>query len=73
MLFRSQATLGIAHSMKEAEPGYLVRCYQRCTCILEERLVASPELSDETMRTLLNILKAELVDMQYPIPGKTLA
>src|ERR1051326_9612218 len=68
-----QAALGIAHSMKEAEPGYLVRCYQRCTCILEERLVASPEFSDETMRRLLNILKAELVDMQYPIPGKTLA
>jgi len=33
---------------------------------------ASPEMSDDTMRTLLNILKAELVQVQYPILEKTL-
>ena len=67
-----QAALGMAHSMKEHDPGYLVRCYQRCTCILEERMSASPEMSDDTMRTLLNILKAELGQVQYPILDKTL-
>ena len=62
-----QAALSVAHSMKEHDLAYLVRCYQRCTCILEERMSASPELSDETMRTLLNILKAELAQVHYPI------
>jgi len=68
-----QAALGMAHSMKEHDPGYLVRCYQRCTCILEERMSASPEWSDETMRTLLSILKAELAEVHYPNLDKTLS
>ena len=67
-----QAALGVARTMKEHDPGYLIRCYQRCTCMLEERMIASPQVSDETMRILLNILKAELGQVQYPILDKTL-
>jgi tetratricopeptide (TPR) repeat protein len=65
-----QRALDIVHTMKEENPDYLVRCYQRCTCILEERMMSSPEMSDETMRLLLNVLKAELREVQYPVLDK---
>ena len=69
-----QAALDVAHLIKEKENdrSYLVRCYQRCTCILEERMLTSSEMFDETIRTLLTILKGELWQLQYPVLDKTL-
>lgn len=67
-----QAALKVACSMKEHDPSYLARCYQRCACILEERITAAPELADETIRIFLSILKAELWQMQYPVLDKIL-
>ncbi|MFL5658938.1 MAG: helix-turn-helix domain-containing protein [Ktedonobacteraceae bacterium] len=69
-----QAALDVAHLIKEKEydRSYLVRCYQRCTCILEERMLTSSEMFDETIRTLLTILKGELWELQYPVLDKTL-
>ncbi|HYL44638.1 MAG TPA: hypothetical protein VEU97_14740 [Ktedonobacteraceae bacterium] len=40
-----------------AEPNYIVRCYQRCICILEERLLVGSNVPAETTRVLLNILE----------------
>ncbi len=39
-------------SSQECEPGYLVRCHQRCARLLEERFTAAPEEWEETSRTL---------------------
>lgn len=42
---------------KERDPTYLVRSYQRCVSILEERIQADPAVAEETTRILLDILK----------------
>ena len=54
-------------SSQEREPGYLVRCYQRYACILEERSIAAPELWEETSRTLMGLLKNGLPQVQNAI------
>ncbi len=54
-----QAALNLAYlvvSMGDREPGYLVYCYWRCICLLEERSTA-PDLWKETDRTMVNLFK----------------
>ncbi len=48
---------------KEHDFSYLVRCYQRSVSILEERIQASPALSEETTPVLLSILKDALYQL----------
>jgi hypothetical protein len=62
-----QAALTVARSMKEYDYSYVVRCYQRYACILEERMLVSPELSEEIMKILAGMLKEEVTLMQYPV------
>jgi transcriptional regulator with XRE-family HTH domain len=62
-----QAALNLAHSvvsMGDRDPGYLVHCYQRCIGLLEERSTASPELWEETARTMVNLFKGGLYQLQ---------
>jgi hypothetical protein len=66
-----QAALSAAQTLAsesdhEVEPNYLSRCYQRCISILEERSLKSPTLSEETTRTLLDMLISGLRHLQYP-------
>ncbi len=42
------------------DPGYLVRCYQRCISLLEERFAISPESEGEITRTLLELCNTGL-------------
>ena len=42
------------------DPGYLIRCYQRCITPLDERSAISPESEGEIARTLLDLYKTEL-------------
>ncbi len=62
--------LTTAHSIQPDEdhdPGSLLRYYQRCTTVLEERIQSSSESTEEHIRTLLNILKIGLAQSQHPI------
>lgn len=62
-----QAALNLAHSvvsMGDRDPGYLIHCYQRCIGLLEERSTASPELWEETARTMVNLFKGGLYQLQ---------
>ncbi|MFL5627054.1 MAG: hypothetical protein ACJ788_15850, partial [Ktedonobacteraceae bacterium] len=52
-----------------AEPDYIIRCYQRCICILEERLLVGSNVPAETTRVLLNILE----EVFYQLSGSALA
>lgn len=70
-----QAALSMAQSVileGERDPGYLTRYYLRCISLLEERAVASPTLYEETIRTLLSILKDGLWYLRYPSMDKTM-
>ncbi len=51
----------------ESDPGYMHYCYQRCIAFLQERFDAAPEVRDETTRSLMDILKDGLYQMQIPI------
>jgi hypothetical protein len=42
------------------DPGYLIRCYQRCITPLDERSTINPESEGEIARTLLELYKTEL-------------
>ena len=44
-------------SAYEYDPGYLLRHYQRYTSLLEVRLIASPEVYQETSLTLATLVK----------------
>lgn len=62
-----QAALSLAHSVVsigDRDAGYLVHCYQRCICLLEERSTASPDLWEETARTMMNLFKDGLYQLQ---------
>ena len=54
-------------SSQECEPGYLVRCHQRCARLLEERFTAAPEEWEETSRTLAARLTDGLFQVQNAI------
>lgn len=57
-------------SARERDPSYLVRYHQRYAYLLEERLVDSPEDREETVSTLLALLKDRLSQIQNAvIPG----
>jgi hypothetical protein len=65
-------------SSQEREPGYLVRCHQRYACLLEERSTTAPEVWEETSRTLIDLLKNGLpqvqnaiISAQVPLSGVT--
>ncbi|HZU66505.1 MAG TPA: helix-turn-helix transcriptional regulator [Ktedonobacteraceae bacterium] len=51
---------------REGDPGYLVRMYQRCVALLEERIETAPDLYEETTNTLLALLKNALYQLQFP-------
>ncbi len=64
-----QAALNLAYSVVstgDREPGYLVHCYWRCICLLEERSTA-PDLWKETARTMVNLFKNGLYRLQDAI------
>lgn len=68
-----QAALSVAGTLpaqldNETKHGYLGRCYQRCISILEERFLASPVLSEETTRALLDVLINGFLHLQSPLP-----
>jgi|SRR5579884_1949632 len=52
---------------EDHDPGSLLRYYQRCTTVLEERIQTSSENTEEHVRTLLNILKIGLAQSQHSI------
>ena len=65
-----EAALDIARSVvasRESDPGYLIRCYQRCVALLEERAGVAPELYEETTNSLLSLLKNALYQLQFPL------
>ena len=67
-----QTSLELARSLLSegtAEPNYIIRCYQRCICILEERLLMGSNVPAETTRVLLNILE----DVFHQLNGSSVA
>jgi hypothetical protein len=67
-----QTSLELARSLFSegtAEPNYIIRCYQRCICILEERLLVGSNVPAETTRVLLNILE----DVFHQLNGSAVA
>ncbi|HJT58649.1 MAG TPA: helix-turn-helix transcriptional regulator [Ktedonobacteraceae bacterium] len=64
-----QAALDAARSVitsREGDPGYLIRMYQRCVAILEDRIEVAPNLYEETTHVLLSLLKKALYELQFP-------
>ena len=60
----------IVHSIQpdeEHDLGSLLRYYQRCTSLLEERIQISSESAEEHIKTLLSILKIGLAQFQHLI------
>jgi hypothetical protein len=65
-----RTALTVARSIQpdeEHDPGSLLRYYQRCTSLLEERIRTSSESTEEHIRTLLDILKTGLSQPQHAI------
>ena len=54
-------------ALRESDPGYLIRCYQRCVAALEERAEVAPSLYEETTNSLLSLLKNALYQLQFPL------
>ena len=66
-----QAALSLAYRLQvrgERDPGYLARLYQRWIALLEERVHASPDLSEENTRALLRVLQQGFWHFQQPFP-----
>src|SRR5207253_5206 len=61
-----RAALRAALPMKEHDHYYVVRCYQRCACLLEERLQSAPEQPDQTNAALADILAEAFSLLQQP-------
>jgi len=58
-----QAAIRVLRSLateKDYDITYLIRSYQRCIEILEERKITTPEMSEKTDQTLLHMLKDAL-------------
>ncbi len=51
---------------REGDPGYLIRMYQRCVTLLEERNEVAPDLYEDTTNMLLSLLKNALYQLQFP-------
>ncbi|HLH61021.1 MAG TPA: helix-turn-helix transcriptional regulator [Ktedonobacteraceae bacterium] len=51
---------------REGDPGFLIRMYQRCVALLEERMEVAPDLYEEITNTLLSLLKNALYQLQFP-------
>lgn len=65
-----QAALDSARAVitaRESDPGYLIRCYQRCVAMLEERMEGAPNLYEERTNSLLTLLKNALYQLQFPL------
>jgi tetratricopeptide (TPR) repeat protein len=61
--------LTVAHLIQlgeEHDPGFLLRYYQRCMYVLEERIEVFPEGMEGNIKTLLDILKTGLAQLQHP-------
>jgi tetratricopeptide (TPR) repeat protein len=64
-----RTALTAAHSIQldeERDPGSLLRYYQRCMNLLEERIQVFPEGMEGNIKTLLDILKTGLAQLQHP-------
>lgn len=65
-----QAALETVRSViasREGDPGYLIRCYQRCVAALEERTEVAADQYEETTNSLLSLLKNALYQLQFPL------
>lgn len=62
-----QEGLRMACSVKEYDQSYVVRCYQRCICFFEERMLAVPDLSSETTRVLADLLEEGFTQLQHSV------
>jgi hypothetical protein len=63
-----QTALTVAHSIQpdeEHDPGSVLRYYQRYVHVLEERMQVFPEGMEGTIKTLLDILKTGLAQLQH--------
>lgn len=66
--FRTAFTIALSiQPDEEHDPGFLLRYYQRCTSLLEERIQISSESIEEHIRMLLDILKLGLAQLQHTI------
>jgi hypothetical protein len=62
-----QAALDAARTLHEHDRNYVMRCYQRCSDLLEGHMQAVPELAPETTRVLANTLEEGLNLLQQPV------
>ncbi len=62
-----QAALDAARTLHEHDRNYVMRCYQRCSDLLEEHMQATSELALETTRMLANTLEEGLNLLQLPV------
>jgi tetratricopeptide (TPR) repeat protein len=62
-----QAALDAARTLHEHDRNYVMRCYQRCSDLLEEHMQTVPELAPQTTRVLANTLEEELNLLQQPV------
>lgn len=66
--YRNALTMARSVQLNEKhDPGSLLRYYQRCTSLLEERIQTSCESTEEHVRILLDILKIGLAQPQHLI------
>ena len=62
-----RAALNVVRSLKDYDRSYVMRCYQRCACHLEERLQSMPQLAPETTKVLTTILEEGFSLLQQPV------
>jgi tetratricopeptide (TPR) repeat protein len=58
---------------RERDPGYFVRCYLRCAALLEERSLVAPDMGEEVVPVLVEILKdglSSLEDLILPVSSR---
>jgi tetratricopeptide (TPR) repeat protein len=63
-------TLSLAQttvSVRERDPGYLLRHYHRYASLLEERLASSPEDREETSHVLAALIKEVFAQIRYSL------
>jgi transcriptional regulator with XRE-family HTH domain len=51
----------------ERDYGYLAHSYRRCFNMLDERMAVAPEVTEQTTRTLVNMLKEAVYQFSYPL------
>ncbi len=62
-LSRVRAVVGCG----ERDNGYVARSYRRCFDILDERMEMAPELTEQTTRTLMSLLKEAVGQLSQPV------